>query len=769
MKLTEYNEAESFDDGDILIKDGDLGTMKIPIEKVVEYLSETINPTVIFEDPEGYATNITEKMNEAEAIFAAAMAAEEHRYEKTYSVTTPTSQFTFNPTGYTYGSGDRFEVYVNGLKLDSSAYSNNDNLITIDAGVSGSGAPDVVEIICYVQDTATVDTTLSLPGVPADAKKTGDEITELKEDLSDLEDYVTDATTEHKTATGASVTISDAVSGNLISAINTLPYQAGGYSKATIKRTGKNLFGAKLSTFTSGNWKLEYDSATGVFTRTCLYTGNLTSKNIITGDLMSNAIGTIWIPAGTYIFNFAVVTNNTKYDVLLTYIRLTIEDEDGTQTTILPVTPFTVTKKFKVVEIASTANLTYNSSEGYKYISFKFQIEKGNHTTDFEPYYADIAEMDLTDLGATFYGGTVDFTNGVVTSEYNSSGSEITPVEYTTEAEQLSVLNGYNYIYSYDGTITIIYGANLQSLIAGVYTELSDRIDTLEAVPDYWLEDIEEAIDDVALLQTYDKGVTFGFITDIHYETNWRQSPRLIEYLATNARLQMWVNGGDTVNGDFSDGTTCMKDLFHAIGKYNGNYRFYSLIGNHDDNHVGNDSGTTLTSEELRNLIMPQYDNITYGDGNYYYFDFCGTRFVCLDTGGYGSTDATQIAWASTVIRNANMPVVICMHIIKVNYTDATPCPFFNDLMTALSSATNVQLIIGGHTHHDDYFISDIGCPAIMLNTDSKANDDGTSRVAGTTTEQCLSVIVADYDAGVIHVVRVGAVGSSFNVSYLIT
>lgn len=186
MKLTEYNEADTFDEGDILVKDGDLGTMKIPIEKVVKYLSETINPTVIFEDPEGYATNITEKMNEAEAIFAAAMSAEEHVYEKTYSVTTPTSQFTFNPTGYTYGSGDRFEVYVNGLKLDSSAYSNNSNVITIDASVSGDGNPDIVEIVCYVQDTATVDTTLNLPGVPADSKSTGDAINGLKDDLSDI-------------------------------------------------------------------------------------------------------------------------------------------------------------------------------------------------------------------------------------------------------------------------------------------------------------------------------------------------------------------------------------------------------------------------------------------------------------------------------------------------------------------------------------------------------------------------------------------------------
>lgn len=282
----------------------------------------------------------------------------------------------------------------------------------------------------------------------------------------------------------------------------------------------------------------------------------------------------------------------------------------------------------------------------------------------------------------------------------------------------------------------------------------------------YWVEELDNVIDNVAQLQTYENGVTFGFITDIHWETNWQKSPKVIDYIVNHSRIDMWLNGGDSATGDGGDGTEQKELLYKCIGSFGKGYKFYSLNGNHDTNQIG--GGTMLTSADIKNLVMPYDNDVTFGDGNYYWFDYRGTRFVCLDTGTNGLSDSAQTTWAASVISASTLPVIVCMHIVKISHTDENPCPFFNDLITAIGANSDgkVKMIIGGHSHHDFNFIASNGIPVIVLDTDSRFSDDGISRVSGTISEQCLSVVTIDYDAEKINVTRVGSVGSDIIVNY---
>lgn len=143
----------------------------------------------------GYADNASASASAALEILGRLHGSERARYWKHYDVTTQTTDFAFNPTNYSYTTGDDYDVYVNGEMLNrdkvmihTASYGGGYNVtIIIDGGISGAGNPDEVDIFCYKNITLSTDDTLTEQGAAADAKKTGDEIDALKDDLSNIQ------------------------------------------------------------------------------------------------------------------------------------------------------------------------------------------------------------------------------------------------------------------------------------------------------------------------------------------------------------------------------------------------------------------------------------------------------------------------------------------------------------------------------------------------------------------------------------------------------
>lgn len=294
-----------------------------------------------------------------------------------------------------------------------------------------------------------------------------------------------------------------------------------------------------------------------------------------------------------------------------------------------------------------------------------------------------------------------------------------------------------------------------------------DGYPVTDALDGYWKENINSVIDKVALRQNYENGACFAFITDIHWETNWKKSPEMMRYLTEHSRIKLVLNGGDNASGGGSDIDAQKKWLYECTGAFSGDYDYYSVNGNHDNNAVG---GTELIdATELRNLMLPNPHDVDYGDGNYYWFSNDGTTYICLDTGTNGAADATQIAWAKNIIDSTtDNYIIILLHIVYLSNSEANPCTFFTDLMTAINSATNkskIQAIFAGHQHSDHNYTFN-GIPVITTDTDSRFSDDGITRAKYTLTEHCFDVVTINYDSKTINCDRVGAIGTDREITY---
>lgn len=294
-----------------------------------------------------------------------------------------------------------------------------------------------------------------------------------------------------------------------------------------------------------------------------------------------------------------------------------------------------------------------------------------------------------------------------------------------------------------------------------------DGVPTSSELDGYWKQNLDAVIDKVALRQDYEHGITFAFITDIHWETNWKKSPVLMRYIANHSRVKLVLNGGDNASGGGENIDAQKKWLYECTGAFNGDYDYYSVNGNHDNNAVG--GSELIGAAELRNLMLPNPNDVHYGSGNYYWFSNSGTTFICLDTGTVGAEDATQVAWAKNVIdTTTDNYIIILMHIIYLSNSEANPCTFFTNLITAINSATNkskVQAIFAGHQHADhNYTFSDI--PVVTTDTDSRFADDGITRAHYTLKEHCFDIVTINYDTKTINCDRVGLIGSDREISY---
>ena len=248
---------------------------------------------------------------------------------------------------------------------------------------------------------AVTDTTLSVAGLAADAKKTGDEIEDLKDGLDAVTDKI-NATLITDTASGAIASFSDGAAMPVKSlTVDIEPVQSGsgdpsptnvrpisGHTSAVVTRCGKNVLPVTAHTQT----------VNGV-----TFTVNTDGSIAVNGTANANTafiLNTITLKSGTYIASKGFAS---------TTLLLNVYDNDA-RTNIASV-------RDNEVQFTSTGhslNVLVYCYSGTSYNTIVYPMLRFSTETDstFEPYTADTYTIDLD---GTRYGGTLNVETGVLT------------------------------------------------------------------------------------------------------------------------------------------------------------------------------------------------------------------------------------------------------------------------------------------------------------------------------------------------------------------
>ena len=288
----------------------------------------------------------------------------------------------------------------------------------------------------------------------------------------------------------------------------------------------------------------------------------------------------------------------------------------------------------------------------------------------------------------------------------------------------------------------------------------------------------ENVLTQMAVVQTKLETVSpnslyFGFITDVHWTGNWKQTYKSLNYLYYNAGLRNVFFGGDTIAGS-DDPSAQYGYIKEQMRLFTEVYRdhFYTMIGNHEDNHEGGSGGIDnkmLYSAMFRHL-EPQMQTTKF----YYFIDnqTQKTRFFVLNTGFSSVIDTEQMAWFAEQLgaiptgwdiivfghwfydatNNAKTPsaetVIGLLGALKAKGTYTFNSVTYNYANTN----NNVICMICGHTHKDFVLSTGKGFPLIISTCDKVV--EGASGA-----DKCaFDVFVIDRDAKQIYAIRFGRV-----------
>jgi hypothetical protein len=316
--------------------------------------------------------------------------------------------------------------------------------------------------------------------------------------------------------------------------------------------------------------------------------------------------------------------------------------------------------------------------------------------------------------------------------------------------------------------------------------DINVNVEETYIVPSYWQSylDAKAAEIDTALNAAGENRSAFLWYTDAHWTTNYGQSPMLLKYLSKHTGMTKTFFGGDIANDKTGEIDTLRA--WQAMVADVPNH--HSVIGNHDNQITDLPTGLGdffLVPERTGDVVFGT--DATNGK-NYYYIDnhIENTRYICLSTGRMW-THSDEVQWCVEVLSStpANWHIVVVSHLWLDNNYDVSPVvpletpesytQVFLDLFdsynyresgtTSFASTaydfTNakgkVEFVIGGHIHQDYDFATAKGIPVILTECDGSGERDAVSvATKGTTTENCVYAIVADYAAKQVKVINVG-------------
>lgn len=387
-----------------------------------------------------------------------------------------------------------------------------------------------------------------------------------------------------------------------------------------------------------------------------------------------------------------------------------------------------------------------------------------------------------------------EITDPVTTYEWCNTGRAFVPADYEDRIRSLETQTaGYNSRISENSEQIQRNTNNVsghESRLTAVESALNNKADGV-LVPDYWLEHINERVDNIReVMESVGRNKSsFLWYHDAHWNYNYQMSPVLLKYLYEQAPINKTFFGGDIVHNEpttLSDRET-MEYLWDWRNAIRDLPNHHSVVGNHDD---GNTTNKLFPDSYIYAYLMaaeecPQI--VRGGDFYYYMDDACEkTRYLFLDTAYkcYWADDAEQTAFVKEALKStpAGWHIVAISHVwVQMDYSvsPAVPGDFsepaktFLNIFDAYNARTGeysscvgkVEFCIGGHTHIDLDRMTTGGIPVVITETDSRNVRSGLACNAGTITENSVNAIIADYSTNTINVIRIGR-GQSRVVTY---
>lgn len=290
---------------------------------------------------------------------------------------------------------------------------------------------------------------------------------------------------------------------------------------------------------------------------------------------------------------------------------------------------------------------------------------------------------------------------------------------------------------------------------------------------------------------------SFAFITDVHWEGNYKHSPDLLKELAQDGLINLIVCGGDLIDGgaETSKKLALLSDCVQAFCKVG--VPFITAVGNHD---LNSGSGAAYRFSNNEYFAAAQHpsanERITYGGDFNFYFDRFSTktRFIVVYSGvnyiDNISITNNQISWVENVVNNtpSDYHIIVIVHALgeyiededhgeymidegdvtestkKYKFSEITGASNFLTRLNALHAQHQVEAVFFGHTHYDaDSTTSELfevgsnGIPVISTNSDSKWQYyDMTEPKDNTVESQCFDIVTIDYESKKISMRRVG-------------
>lgn len=529
------------------------------------------------------------------------------------------------------------------------------------------------------------------------------------------------------------------------------------------------------------------------------------------------------IPDGTLV----KITNNSSD----TIFSVNFIDADGTTQSMSAGVPYgdsvKVTAPFRVVQMRS-----YCSN-----VNWEFTVEYGVNITeqaDITQKLINVSELNVenTDFGFTIgtlgpgtgaesvsttrirsefirlgKGSIIELdefysANCLIVYEYNENKQYLSDSAWGDGNIYTMKNDGYARVLirkSPDGTITDSEVATLADKLT-IYRNIPQSLinDTadmfaMDEIPSYFESQVSTALGTIKsnIIDTGINGDSFAFITDLHWQSNAKNSPKLMKTVVNNTDVGKVICGGDLIGGGAK--SIQMAIMGECVESFKDIQRFYVLFGNHDTNTIGSTASDHFTKSEVYGINQKHTDFVmNYGVPCYFSFDnpTTKTRYICLDTGLEGSElETAQREWLNATLASmpTNYHALVFAHIIYQTTTTwhvgLQPSELqITSFMSAVSvildtfndnnSDKKVEAIFGGHAHIDGNFSTTGGIPIVLIDCDARqtftetSTGSGTANHAlGTINEQCFDVVTVDYSTKTIKCVRIGR-GADRTITY---